>query len=243
MAQRHIVKSVKERGAHLIRPAQREDFRIAGRGAGDILMCNQHMPHVRFPRHGGQRRPYRVLKGANVLEIWPYGGGTQKRHQPHAHLPVRIAQGMAMQRPVKGRREKHSAPAQQLMAISHLFGRVVIPADGKDGLSQAHGAPPGNRSRRGWPPPGAGACRRDRPRAALRRILQPVSPPGQHGPLVLQQTETIEPAPDMQIGQMQKTHEAPPFHPGPKAGRAMVPLFFRKDNTRVSSLFSANVVE
>ena len=148
-----------------------------------------------------------------------------------------------MQRPVKGRREKHSAPAQQLMAISHLFGRVVIPTDGKDGLSQATErhqeiAHDTDGLRRGL-----GLVVEIARKQHCVAFFSQFHRLTQHGPLVLQQTETIEPAPDMQIGQMQKTHEAPPFRPGPKAGRAMVPLFFRKDNTRVSSLFSANVVE
>lgn len=117
---------------------------------------------------------------------------------------MRVAQGMAMQRPVKGRREKHSAPAQQLMAISHLFGRVVIPADGKDGLSQAterhqeiaHDADGLRR--------GLGLVVEIARKQHCVAFFSQFHRLAKHGPLVLQQTETIEPAPDMQIGQMQK---------------------------------------
>ena len=152
-----------------------------------------------------------------------------------------IAQGMSVQPAVKRRGEKHPAPVQQLAAVGHLFGRVVVAADGKDGFFQpaerhqkiAYGA---NSLRRGLRLVVEIACQQHR--VALPGHLHGLC---QHGPLIVQQANAAQPAPDVQIGQVQKAHGIPslPRGPGP-AG--LWYLFFLKKTIRVHLPFSEQML-
>ena len=138
MPERNVVKGREHLRVHSVRGADLQLLGVAGPGARNELVGDEHVPAGRIELHMRDDRgdgvaiacEFRVRKAALHLRA------ARKGQRPETHLAVIIADPDGLHRAVVGGRDRHARGGHQPCAEGETLRRVVVAAD-HDGVRRA----------------------------------------------------------------------------------------------------------